>query len=206
MSCSRTRPCWLTSCRPRTIPFDMMFYVGQTHRPAGRRPPGARPEDDRALPRRESARQAPTSCGGGVSRGSPRGRPGACRGARSNSRARAARKQARRTAGSSRAPAARRQSAPQRTISPLLAWAARHDVETASAALTSQSTSIGNETTLSASTNQPKIAPTIAPQTISAKPRGSREDGEGNSESTSASPSRTAKHRARRRRSASRRR
>ena len=27
--------CWPTSCRPADRPFDMMFYVGQTHRPAG---------------------------------------------------------------------------------------------------------------------------------------------------------------------------
>ena len=61
---------------------------------------------------------------------------------------------------------------PQRSISPLLAWAARHEAETASAALTSQSTSIGSEATLSASTIQPKTAPTATPATISAQPRG----------------------------------
>ena len=65
---------------------------------------------------------------------------------------------------------------PQRIISPLLACAARQEAETASAALTSQSTSIGSEATLSASTNQPKIAPTTAPPTISAQPRGVGED------------------------------
>ncbi len=54
----------------------------------------------------------------------------------------------------------------------LLACAARHEAETASDALTSQSTSIGSEATLSASTTQPKIAPTTAPRTISAQPRG----------------------------------
>ena len=37
---------------------------------------------------------------------------------------------------------------PQRNSSPLFACAARHEAETASAALTSQSTSIGSEATL----------------------------------------------------------
>ena len=43
---------------------------------------------------------------------------------------------------------------PQRTISGLFALTARHEAETAAAAPTSRSTSIGSETTLSASTTQ----------------------------------------------------
>src|SRR5438270_13911915 len=61
---------------------------------------------------------------------------------------------------------------PQRIIAALLACDARHEADTASAALTSRSTSIGSDATLSASTIHPKIAPITAPEAISAQPRG----------------------------------
>ena len=89
-----------------------------------------------------------------------------------DSRATAGRRRARRTAGSIRGPAAPETAMPQRIMSALLACAARHDAPTALPAVTSQSTSIGIDTTLSASTIQPKIAPTMPPATISAHPRG----------------------------------
>src|SRR4051812_46094256 len=61
---------------------------------------------------------------------------------------------------------------PQRAITPAFSRVARHDVETASDALTLQSTSIGSETTLTAITSAANASPMTVPKTISAHPSG----------------------------------